>query len=177
MESLKNDGFRPFRSCKWVPSKCNIFMWSAQLNRIPTRQALVRRNIILESAECVFCGDPTESVDHIFTGCELSDYIWNRLCAWIGIPNVFAFSFSDILNLHDNVPAEKKAKKIIFGLVIVTCWCVWKARNAKIFSGINASKEEIFGEVKSLSFFWLKNRSRFSELVWEDWCNSPLYML
>ncbi|KAJ0545158.1 putative reverse transcriptase zinc-binding domain-containing protein [Helianthus annuus] len=70
LEALNSEGFGPFRRCKWVPSKCNIFLWRANLDRIPTRQALAKRNIWLESEVCAFCGEATESVDHIFTGCE-----------------------------------------------------------------------------------------------------------
>ncbi|XP_021975427.1 uncharacterized protein LOC110870555 [Helianthus annuus] len=34
-----------FEWCKWIPNKCNIFMWRALMNHIPTKVALRRRNI------------------------------------------------------------------------------------------------------------------------------------
>ena len=29
-----------FTWCKWIPNKCNIFMWRANMDRIPTLHAL-----------------------------------------------------------------------------------------------------------------------------------------
>ncbi|KAJ0602852.1 hypothetical protein HanIR_Chr03g0144231 [Helianthus annuus] len=38
--------------CRWLPKKCNLFAWRAELDRIPTRVALQRRNIHVEEYSC-----------------------------------------------------------------------------------------------------------------------------
>ncbi|KAJ0527213.1 putative reverse transcriptase zinc-binding domain-containing protein [Helianthus annuus] len=44
-----------FKWCKWVPVKCNVFAWRAVINRIPTVEALRRRNINIQNSICLFC--------------------------------------------------------------------------------------------------------------------------
>ncbi|KAM0052219.1 putative RNA-directed DNA polymerase [Helianthus debilis subsp. tardiflorus] len=165
------------KGCKWVPSKVNIFLWRAMLERIPTKNALIKRNIQVGSDQCGLCGEEPESVDHIFTACRVSHSVWSGFCRWVRLPMFFAFSLADILDLSKNVNGDKAYKDIVRGLVSVTCWCIWKARNAKIFSDGKGSSEEIIGEAKVLSFLWLKNRSSHCNLVWRDWHSFPMYML
>ncbi|KAJ0918571.1 putative reverse transcriptase zinc-binding domain-containing protein [Helianthus annuus] len=161
----------------WIPSKCKIFIWRSNLGRIPTRNALARRDIQIDSEDCILCSDASETVDHIFSACEVSLRVWHRLSVWAKIPPIFAFSFKDLLVCHKGAGVGKKAKEIVRGLILVTCWCIWKARNDKCFSNGRGNSDEIFGEVKSLGFLWLKCRSKHRNIDWRDWCNYSLYML
>ncbi|XP_022019925.1 uncharacterized protein LOC110919987 [Helianthus annuus] len=170
------EGMSPYYKCSWVPEKCNIFVWRSRLDRIPTRQALARRNIHIVSVDCVFCGETAESVDHLFTACEKSMRAWNRFCAWANIPHILAFSFGDLVDHYKSCPGNKDYKEVIKGLIVVACWCIWKARNAKFFSSMESSWGEIFREIRTLGFFWLKNRSKHCNIEWIEWCKSPLYM-
>ncbi|KAJ0428689.1 putative reverse transcriptase zinc-binding domain-containing protein [Helianthus annuus] len=51
--------------CRWVPSKCNIHAWRMELNKLPTGDALRRRNIGIEDISCPFCYSEDESVEHV----------------------------------------------------------------------------------------------------------------
>ncbi|XP_076890001.1 uncharacterized protein LOC143540934 [Bidens hawaiensis] len=63
---------------KWVPAKCNIHVWRVEMNRIPTRMALVRRNVPVTNDLCVFCELGNESADHIITGCMVAAIVWDH---------------------------------------------------------------------------------------------------
>ncbi|KAJ0908686.1 hypothetical protein HanRHA438_Chr07g0313201 [Helianthus annuus] len=56
------------------------------------------------------------------------------------------------------------------GIVIVACWCLWKARNRVVFSSGQANVDDIFNEIRSLGFLWFKNRSKCKSISWSDWC-------
>ncbi|KAM0038330.1 hypothetical protein Hdeb2414_s0013g00413601 [Helianthus debilis subsp. tardiflorus] len=45
------------KGCRWVLAKCNIFIWRSGLDHIPTKCALIKRNIPVESNLCVFCNE------------------------------------------------------------------------------------------------------------------------
>ena len=46
-----------------------------------------------------------------------------------------------------------------------------------MFEGSSSKVVEVVALVKSLSFFWLKNRSNFKRLEWKDWLVNPMYIL
>ncbi|XP_022032249.1 uncharacterized protein LOC110933327 [Helianthus annuus] len=161
----------------WIKSKCDIFIWRASQDRIPTRQALPRRNILIDSSDCILCGEDIETVDHLFSACRIAVEVWEKISAWLKIPPLFAFSFGDIISIHESVGENRRAKDIIRGLLMIACWCIWKSRNDKFFSSGKGCGAEIFGEVKAIGFLWLKCRSINKGLVWSEWCKYSLYML
>ncbi|XP_021995585.1 uncharacterized protein LOC110892744 [Helianthus annuus] len=55
-----------FDWCKWITLKSNVFMWRAFLERLPTKVALIKRNIQVENNNCIFCDDSDETAEHIF---------------------------------------------------------------------------------------------------------------
>ncbi|KAJ0455641.1 putative reverse transcriptase zinc-binding domain-containing protein [Helianthus annuus] len=161
----------------WVPAKCGIFFWRALQNKIPTRMALIHRNIPVAISSCCFCGDYEETTDHIFTGCSVAIRVWQTLSEWVRLPPLFAFEFKDVTEFHLSRNLDKEKRKVIKGLVMVGCWCIWKARSEKSFSNGRGRFEDIVGDLKSFGFLWLRNRSIHKGLNWVEWCNFPLYML
>ncbi|KAJ0788573.1 putative RNA-directed DNA polymerase [Helianthus annuus] len=161
----------------WVPAKCGVFFWRALQDKIPTRSALVKRNINIPDPYCCFCGDYEESTDHLFTGCSLAVRVWALFCGWARLPPLFAFSFRDLAEFHKVCNLNKEEKTVVKGLIIIGSWCIWKERNDKIFSNSGGRSEDIMRNIKSLGFLWLKNRSKFKDIVWVEWCIFPMYML
>uniref|UniRef100_A0A251TWR6 Putative reverse transcriptase zinc-binding domain-containing protein n=1 Tax=Helianthus annuus TaxID=4232 RepID=A0A251TWR6_HELAN len=49
----------------WVPKKVGILTWRANLDRLPTRCALARRNINVPNVLCPMCGEAQETTEHI----------------------------------------------------------------------------------------------------------------
>ncbi|KAM0069148.1 putative reverse transcriptase zinc-binding domain-containing protein [Helianthus debilis subsp. tardiflorus] len=156
--------------CKWVPKKCNIFAWRAEMNRIPTVDALCSRGMTIIDDMCCLCEEDLESVSHIFSACPISVGVWEKVSFWCRIPRFFIFSFRDLLELH-SVGGRKKAEcEALHGIVLTTCWVIWKARNKLRFNGIRSSIEEIFSEVRVISFFWYKHRAKKGKFEWVNWC-------
>ncbi|XP_022014901.2 uncharacterized protein LOC110914417 [Helianthus annuus] len=124
--------------CSWVPKKCNILVWRAEMNRIPTSDALRRRNIFVSEGLCPFCKEVPETADHIFSSCFTAVHLWHRISRWCRLPPIFAFSFKDLLEIHLDRSIAIKVRPIIHGIIVVACWCLWLARNRAVFSGIDA---------------------------------------
>ncbi|XP_021979514.1 uncharacterized protein LOC110875620 [Helianthus annuus] len=160
-----------FKWCKWVPVKCNIFMWRAFLDRIPTKTALRRRNIQVQDEECVMCGEGLDSTDHILTECGIASGVWNGISMWCRIPQVFAFSTSDLVHIFDQYTRSEIKKKALQGVIIITCWRLWKARNEMIFSNKVPKVVDIVSDVKALGY---STRARRDSVDWEKWCKFDL---
>ncbi|KAJ0881550.1 putative reverse transcriptase zinc-binding domain-containing protein [Helianthus annuus] len=174
LEGLVSGQVYVIKKCNWVPAKCRIFAWRAELDRIPIRQVLVKRSVAMEMDDCVLCGEEQETVD-LFTACSVSLRVWNQLSRRVKLPPIYAFSFRDLMEFYKVCGLGMKEKEVVHGLVIT--WCIWKVRNDKAFSNGRGDSESIFGNSKALGFLWLKCRSKHKNIVWKDWCKFPLYML
>ncbi|XP_038993245.1 uncharacterized protein LOC120116936 [Hibiscus syriacus] len=63
----------------WFPAhipKFSLIAWMATLDRLPTRDRLIRFSLVLDNG-CVLCGSGIESRDHLFTDCSFAQEIWN----------------------------------------------------------------------------------------------------
>jgi hypothetical protein len=59
-----------------APSKVSGLVWMVLHDKVPTRDNLVRRGIITENGGqhgCVFCGNQSETVQHLFLYCTYAD--------------------------------------------------------------------------------------------------------
>ncbi|KAJ0534015.1 putative reverse transcriptase zinc-binding domain-containing protein [Helianthus annuus] len=157
--------------CSWIPKKCNLFAWRAEQDRIPTREALIRRNIFVEDSACPLCNTGVETVDHLFTSCGVATVIWQKIQTWCKTSSLFVFSFRDVLEIHNWVGLEGKKKEVFHGIAILVCWRIWKARNELIFEGKPCVIDEVFSDIRSLGYVWYCNRSKGSRLSWKDWCS------
>ncbi|KAI3712005.1 hypothetical protein L1987_70554 [Smallanthus sonchifolius] len=160
-----------FMWCKWIPNKCNIFMWRVSMDRIPTQYALRRRNIYVGDGMCVFCGEVEETSDHLFSTCRLVDGVWNDIVSWCKIPPIYVFSTNDVLQIVKYAGGSKAKQDILYGVIILACWRIWKARNKKIFTNKGTNVTQIVSDVKSLGFLWFRSRYKGGSVEWKDWCN------
>ncbi|KAK1422577.1 hypothetical protein QVD17_17860 [Tagetes erecta] len=158
--------------CKSVPQKVNIFAWQAELDRIPTRQALSCRNINIESILCPLCSQFSETAEHLLISCEYANLIWCYISSWCNIPPIFAFSIRDLLDVFKFLQQNKA--EAVQTIVMVALWSIWKMRNEVIFNNCNPSIKRLIEDIKILSFFWFKNRSKSNSLEWRDWCSFKL---
>ena len=79
-----------------IPSKVVAFAWRAILNRIPTKDNLVLRNVLGPEVQplCVLCNRMEESAHHLFLHCDVASAVWLNLMRWlnhyfISPPNLF----------------------------------------------------------------------------------------
>ncbi|KAJ0582905.1 putative RNA-directed DNA polymerase [Helianthus annuus] len=156
--------------CKWVPKKCNIFAWRADLDRIPTVEALGKRGVTVIDDMCKFCNDGLDSVSHIFSACPVVLRVFEKISLWCRIGNWFIFSFRDILEIHNMGVKKKAEREAVQGIMLTACWLLWKARNNLRFNGVKCSVEDLFSEIRIVSFFWYKHRAKKGSFNWVDWC-------
>jgi len=60
--------------------------WRVLVDRLPTRENLVKRGFILKSSLCVLGGDEEESGSHVFFKCKVA---WKVCSKWIGETSVY----------------------------------------------------------------------------------------
>ncbi|KAJ0532976.1 hypothetical protein HanIR_Chr09g0403021 [Helianthus annuus] len=91
----------------------------------------------------------------------MASYVWQAISNWCNVTPIYAFLVLDLLNLHKFCHFEKKKRKVLQGIIMIACWCTWKARNDTIFSSKETTGARVIEDIKSLIFLWTKNRSPF----------------
>ncbi|KAF5790976.1 putative RNA-directed DNA polymerase [Helianthus annuus] len=159
---------RVFEWNNWVPKKVGIVAWRAEMERLPTRSALARRNVPVPNQLCVLCGEYEETCDHIFVSCHFAQSVWQNIAVWCKIPPIIAFGINDLLSLHVSIPGSKR-RKAVHAIVMVAIWSIWKIRNDVVFRQVSPIFTKALDEIKSMAYLWIKNRSKVVTLSWEDW--------
>ncbi|MFS8006042.1 putative reverse transcriptase zinc-binding domain-containing protein [Helianthus anomalus] len=159
---------------KWVPKKCNILLWRAEMGRIATTDALIKRNCFSGNNVCSLCEDGEESAEHLFCSCVVAANIWYLISRWCRISTIFAFCIRDLTAVHEHSGLHRVAKEALHGIILTGCWCIWKARNEKRFNNNRKAILDIFQDIKSLSFLWYRNRSKNRGILWHNWCSFNL---
>ncbi|KAF5783556.1 putative RNA-directed DNA polymerase [Helianthus annuus] len=154
----------------WTPSKVNFLSWRISLDRLPTLVALARRNVINGQIECKMCGLFAEDVDHLFAGCNGAQYVWDFISHWCKISSIYAFCAKDLLKWHMQVRGNAKWKQLIYAVIQVALWVIWRSRNDLVFNNKAVNRVRMTTEIKQLSFLWVGNRSSLKGISWEDWC-------
>ncbi|XP_076893785.1 uncharacterized protein LOC143545875 [Bidens hawaiensis] len=155
---------------KWVPLKVGFIAWRAVLNRLPTFVELAKKNVSVGSLLCPVCEAEVESVDHLFISCGLAQTVWSFISQWCKVPLIYAFSVRDLVELYKYSSFPKDKAKVFHAVCLVSVWCIWKKRNALVHNGTPVRVTDLVEEIKAMSFLWIKNRSKKSGLLWEDWC-------
>ncbi|KAF5791018.1 putative RNA-directed DNA polymerase [Helianthus annuus] len=159
----------------WVPKKVGIVVWRAELDRLPTRSALIQRHVNVPSILCPTCGEVPETVEHVFVSCGFAQSVWSVISQWCKLQPIFAFSIKDLLDTDIYTSGSGKYKKALHAVVLTTIWSIWKHRNARVFDQAPCSIQAVIGEVKTVSHLWVKHRSKQLDLDWEVWKGFNLY--
>ena len=83
-----------------------ITAWRVLIDRIPTREALVRRGMQMESTVCALCRIKEESSQHLFIECVYAQRDWSLCQKWLGIVLVQ----NNEIKSHFEYSGQRKAK-------------------------------------------------------------------
>lgn len=89
---------------KNIPLKVSVFAWCLLRNKIPTKDNLARRRVLLPNdTTCVVGCDIQETTNCLFLGCGLSNLVWlllrNWLCISSAVPRVLRGHFVQFSNM------------------------------------------------------------------------------
>jgi len=90
MEDLWREQEKRVLSRLWkspAPSKVVAFSWKLLLNRVPTRDNLRLRKVLLAEVpnSCVLCDREVESALHLFLHCDIAREVWLAVMRWLGV--------------------------------------------------------------------------------------------
>ncbi|XP_024014004.1 uncharacterized protein LOC112088085 [Eutrema salsugineum] len=114
--------------------KFAFITWLAMRNRLSTGECKVQWGQGISSA-CIFCGDPMETIPHLFFDCDYSKLIWSKLVQGLLHRN-YTYVWTDLVNLlvlRNLSRTELFLARYTFQAPLTF---IWRERNARRHGGI-----------------------------------------
>jgi hypothetical protein len=158
-----------------VPTKVCAFSWQLILDRIQTKDNLLRRRIIqAQHGNCSLCGENLESGRHLFLHCCFAAKVWYDITRWLGLivilPHDITSSLATLIQCGKN-------KSVRLGLCLIWnayVWVIWNIRNDCIFNNGVPIVDEVVDRIKLLSWKWFVGRVAKGPFLFYEWNWSPL---
>lgn len=107
-----------------APPRVQMFMWLLTRGRIQCRTFLHREHVLPDTI-CEICNED-ETPEHIVYGCAIGAQFWEKT----GLPTIKG---TTVDNLHRLNPPREVPKEEYSAFVALSCWQLWKTRNAAVF--------------------------------------------
>jgi len=139
---------------KHIPSKVSVFVWQLLRDRLPTKDNLVRRQIVptTDTVCTTGCGG-LETLAHLFLHCDIFSSLWHYVWRWLHITWVspgnirqYFLHFTSMAGLPRFTHTFMKV--IWFASVLV----IWKERNNRVFQNAVTIPSVLVEQVKLNSF-------------------------
>jgi len=114
-----------------------------------------------------------ETIQYLFTYCEVSQKVWDKCDRWVGLTSV---RNNDIINHFRNFYAiglSKKANIVWKGMWLATVWEIWKHSNKIVFRNGLVVDVEIFAMAQVNALQWTKSGRQKVHYSFPDWCLNP----
>ncbi|GAU47519.1 hypothetical protein TSUD_138910 [Trifolium subterraneum] len=171
------EDFASFLWVKSVPLKVNIFIWRLFLNRLPTKDNLLRRGVIEVHQELCStnCGK-AEDVVHLFIQCDVYSQVWHLVLNWLGLSTALHVSLGGHAEQFAGVGGNSKTSRNLFTIIWVL-FVIWKDQNDRIFQMGNDSGVTLLERIKLQTYWWLKSHYVLFVFDYPFWRLNPLFCL
>ncbi|GMI67424.1 hypothetical protein HRI_000411700 [Hibiscus trionum] len=159
-----------------TPPKVKNFLWMLIIKRLPTKEFLKDRGILMSEAHllCPWCGSEIEDIDHLFIRCNFAISFWKLFCDWWNIPwpnpNSVETFFNFCLDLHWG----SNSSSPWLTCVAAAFWSIWLARNEKLFQNKSIDSSDLLFISKMRALIWCKATKPDSKLDEIRWWENPM---
>ncbi|KAF1870601.1 hypothetical protein Lal_00025902, partial [Lupinus albus] len=140
-----------------VPLKVITFVWRPFQDRIPTKNVLLKRGVLLNNnggSFCAFYNEFSESTNHLFSSCKFTYSVWQHLHKWLNI--IVALPLTPLKHFTYH-----------FGMVK-------NARNDLVFNNVIPSITSILDSTKMKSWLWIKTQAGMKTIDYASWTSNSL---
>lgn len=138
----------------WAPPKCKFFLWLLLQHKLWTAARLQIRGW-KNNYLCALCERNLETTAHLFSECPYAVTVWTLVANWSGCQSLHPSQWTNELDVEDWFSQLlRRGDKMVHTLAVLTCWSIWKQRNAVIFREARRTAHVIFEEIKDTCLTW-----------------------
>lgn len=127
-----------------APPKVKMFFWLA-LHRRLWMAARRKRHDLQESDACALCDQHPETVQHLFLGYVFARQVWLGLLLPLQLQELSPLGEQDIATwwIQQRRRIDVASRPLFDSLFLLVAWCIWKERNARMFSRSASTPDEV----------------------------------
>jgi hypothetical protein len=142
----------------WAPGKCRFFLWTAELNKILTADALQRRGWENEYF-CQLCFRNLETPLHLLVECPWSQQIWEKIAYIFRLPSLNPTTWNQSTSVKDWLHrciggATATDRKGAQSLTMLASWEIWRERNRRVFQHEELSIVALVRRIRDEASCW-----------------------
>jgi len=151
-------------------------VWHLLRNRLPTRDNLVQRGILLPTdGTCVTGCDVLESTTHLFLHCDTFSELWSSVRFWLGIYSVPSGELRHHFTQFTKMTGMPRSSHLFLTIIwFATVWVIWKEQNNCVIQNATTTTYLLLEKVKLNSFLWLKSKQAALVYSYTNWWKHPL---
>ncbi|KAH1193918.1 putative ribonuclease H protein [Glycine max] len=150
-----NSGFRQLWEIK-IPPTALSFAWRLLWDRLPSKENLIRRQIVLQNDLCPFCQSQVESASHLFFTCHKVMPLWWEFNTWVREDRVLHSKPMDNFLQHCSLAGSRNSNRRRKIWWIAATRSIWNLRNDMIFNNQPFDISKLVDKAIFLTWSWLR---------------------
>ena len=128
--------FRQWAQTIWFKGhipKHAFTMWVANLNRLPTKDRLIRWGLNIQPS-CCLCTTAAESRNHLLITCGYAEFVWHHILQKLNRSHLF-YSWTELMSWIRK-PSSATPSTLKMVAAQATVYHLWKQRNNSLHNGV-----------------------------------------
>ena len=145
---------------KHISSKVSVLVWRLLRNRLPTKDNLVRRQVIhITDTVCITGCGGLETSSHLFLHYDIFSSLWYHVWRWLHISSVSPGNLRQYFIQFTSIAGLPRFSHTFMKVIwFASVWVIWKERNNRVFQNTVTILSVLVEQVKLISFLWLKSK-------------------
>ncbi|KAH1188425.1 Receptor protein kinase-like protein [Glycine max] len=164
-------GFQQLWEIK-IPPRALSFAWRLLWDRLPTKDNLIKRQILVDNDLCPFCHSQPESASHLFFSCAKVLPLWWDFFSWVKEDRVIHCRPIDNFLQHQPLAGSKGSNRRWKMWWIAVTITIWKSSNELIFHNKPFDISKLADSTLFLLWTWLRGWERDFMVPFQCWSSA-----
>jgi len=163
-----NSGFRQLWEIK-IPPAALSFAWRLLWDRLPSKDNLISRQIVLQNDLCPFCQSQVESASHLFFTCYKVMPLWWEFNSWVKEDRVLHSKPMDNFLQHCSLAGSRNSNRRRKIWWIAATKSIWSLRNDMVFNNQSFDISKLMDRSIYLTWSWLRGWEKDFTVPFHQW--------
>ena len=155
-----------------IPPRALSFAWRLLWDRLPTKDNLAKRQILINNDLCPFCNSKPESAPHLFFTCDKIQPLWWEFLSWVKEDRTIHCRPMDNFLQHAPTVGNRTVGRRWKIWWLAATASIWKVRNDIVFQNQSFDISKLADNTLFLMWTWLKGWEKDFTVPFTQWSSA-----